>query len=136
MAITFDKALGIHESAFKFRAARAEVLSNNLANVDTPNFKARDLDFNSQLQGAMQKQNQSQRFSMDSTHDKHIGFSSDMMNVDDLLYRSPSQPSIDGNTVEEQVEHAEFMKNSLQFQASFTILSGKFKGLQRAIKGD
>ena len=134
MAITFENALGIHDSALKFRAQRAEVLANNLANSDTPNFKARDIDFKSQFQGAMQSQGQS--LSMTATDDKHVQVSSGFGGGDSLLYRSPLQPSIDGNTVEEQVEHSEYMKNSLQFQASFTILNGKFKGLQRAIKGD
>lgn len=45
MSISFDKALGIHEQALSFRAQRAEVLANNIANADTPNYKARDLDF-------------------------------------------------------------------------------------------
>ena len=47
MSISFDKALGIHEKALGFRAQRAEVLANNIANADTPNYKARDLDFQS-----------------------------------------------------------------------------------------
>lgn len=132
MAINFNSALGSHESALKFRADRAEVLANNLANADTPNFKARDIDFNSRLQGEMQ----GRTLSMSATDDQHVNLSSGIDSGADLLYRSPLQPSIDGNTVEEQVEHAEYMKNALQFQASFTILNGKFKGLQRAIKGD
>lgn len=132
MAINFNSALGNHESALKFRADRAEVLANNLANADTPNFKARDIDFNSRLQGEMQ----GRALSMSATDDRHVSLASGIDSGADLLYRSPLQPSIDGNTVEEQVEHAEYMKNALQFQASFTILNGKFKGLQRAIKGD
>lgn len=132
MAINFNSALGSHESALKFRADRAAVLANNLANADTPNFKARDIDFNSRLQGEMQ----GRTLTMSATDDQHVSLSSGIDTGADLLYRSPLQPSIDGNTVGEQVEHAEYMKNALQFQASFTILNGKFKGLQRAIKGD
>lgn len=136
MAINFDNALGIHGSALKFRAQRAEVLANNLANVDTPNFKARDIDFKSQLNDAMQAPSSGKSLSMASTDDGHMKMPAMFGSDDDLLYRSPLQPSLDGNTVEEQVEHAEYMKNSLQFQASFTILNGKFKGLQRALKGE
>lgn len=58
------------------------------------------------------------------------------MGDDSVLYRTPHQPSIDGNTVEEQIEHAEYMKNALAFQASFTFLNSKFKGLNTALRGE
>jgi flagellar basal-body rod protein FlgB len=67
----------------------------------------------------------------DSAHQKASALSEDS----ELLYRVPLQPSIDGNTVDEQLEQAEFMKNALQHQASFTFLNKKFKGLSLAIKG-
>lgn len=134
MPISFDSALGIHESALKLRAKRAEVLANNLANADTPNYKARDIDFRAALQGQMQSQAGS--MAMNVTNAKHQT-GQRMEGMDDgLLYRTPHQPSIDGNTVEEQVEHGEYMKNSLAFQASFTFLNGKFTGLKSAIKGE
>ena len=142
MAISFDNALGIHAQALKFRAHRAEVLSNNLANADTPNFKARDVDFNRVFKNASAQSSRSldtsgQDLILQSTHNNHLSATSSVGRMDaELLYRTPLQPSIDGNTVEEQVEHAEYMKNSLQFQTSFTILNGKFKGLQKAIRGD
>jgi flagellar basal-body rod protein FlgB len=53
-----------------------------------------------------------------------------------LQYRNPLQPSLDGNTVDEQVEMTKFAKNSLDFQASFQFLNGKFKGLKNAIRGE
>ena len=43
MSISFDKALGIHEKALGFRAQRAEVLANNIANADTPNYRAKEI---------------------------------------------------------------------------------------------
>jgi len=134
MPISFDSALGIHESALKLRAKRAEVLANNLANADTPNYKARDIDFRAALQGQMQSQAGS--MAMKVTNAKHQT-GQKMDGVDDgLLYRTPQQPSIDGNTVEEHVEHGEYMQNSLAFQATFTFLNGKFTGLKSAIKGE
>ncbi len=132
-AINFNNALGIHESALRIRTERAEVLANNLANADTPNFKARDVDFatlmKQQLQGGEQ-------MAMRATDSRHHNANMDNSGSSPLLFRTPQQPSIDGNTVEEHVEHGEYMKNSLAFQAGFTFLNGKFKGLMSAIKGD
>lgn len=132
MAINFDRALGIHEQALQVRTHRAQVLANNLANVDTPGYKARDIDFKGILQGQSELNlNQSH---MRTTSDKHISGQS-LTSDANVLYRTPSQMSIDGNTVEEQVEHAAFMENNMAFQASFTFLNSKFTGLMTAIKG-
>ena len=127
MAISFHNALGLYEHALKLRSERASVLSSNIANADTPNYKAKDIDFHSELQ---------RRMSTIENQGKHVEGMSNNSASFDYLYRTPSQPSIDGNTVEEQVEHAEYMKNSLEFQTSFTILNSKFKGLTKAIKGE
>lgn len=132
MAISFDSALGLQEAVLKTRAMRAGVLANNLANVNTPGYKARDIDFKQALNTKMQGAKMS---SVKSTHHGHISLGSSM-GMADQLYRSSNQPSIDGNTVDEQIEHAEFMKNSMEFQAAFTFLNSKFKGLTKAIKGE
>lgn len=131
MAISFDAALGIHESALKLRGQRAEILANNLANADTPNFKARDVDFKQMLARASGKDSS---FTMHATHERHL--TAVAHGESETLYRVPQQPSIDGNTVEEQVEHGEYMKNALQLQASFTFLNSRFKGLTTALRGD
>lgn len=132
MAISFESALGIHESAFKLRAQRAELLADNMANVDTPNYKAKDLDFKQAL--AAQGGEQS-RFSLAATHNGHLAGDNETGHPD-AKYRVPNQPSIDGNTVEEHIEHAAYMKNALDFQASFQFLNGKFKGLTSALRGE
>ncbi len=132
-SISFANALGVHESALKVRGQRAAVLANNLANADTPNFKARDVDFKSLL---ADKVGASDQLSMRSTQNNHMAISSMEAGNEALMYRTPMQPSIDGNTVEEQVEHAAYMKNSMDFQASFTFLNSKFKGLMTAIRGE
>lgn len=134
MSISFDKALGIHESALHFRSERASVLANNLANIDTPNFKAKDLDFKQALNQKMNA-NKSHGFDLETTQSRHIDGSGFSMDEGDVLYRTPQQPSIDGNTVEDQIEHAEYMKNALAFQASFQFLNSKFTGLNTAIRG-
>lgn len=133
MTINFANALGIHEQALQVRGQRAEVLANNLANVDTPNYKARDIDFRSVLADNISATEG--KLKMAQTHQQHQ-FSEGFDGSDEFQYRTPNQPSIDGNTVEEHIEHAEYMRNSLQFQASFTFLNSKFKGLMSAIRGE
>ena len=134
--INFNSALGIHESALYLRSRRAEVLSNNLATADTPNFKARDVDFSALLEQASAAQGSS-GISNDAprqTNARHLTLGDSEPNGD-LLYRTPTQPSIDGNTVEEHLEMARFAKNSQDFEASLYFLNRKFSGLQTAIRG-
>lgn len=128
--MSFSSALGVHEQAFKMRAQRAEVLANNLANVDTPGFKARDVDFKTLLGRAS-----GASLALTQTASGHLPLHGSAAGDLPLSYRTPHQMSVDGNTVEDQVEHAEFMKNALAFQASFTLLNSKFKGLNKALTG-
>ncbi len=133
MSISFHNAIGLYENALSLRSDKAAVLSANLANADTPGFKARDLDFKAELRRRMGSSDD--RVLMRSSHSGHIA-PNVQAGFNEKLYRVPQQPSIDGNTVEEQVEHAEFMKNTLEFQAAFTILNSRFKGLTKALRGD
>jgi flagellar basal-body rod protein FlgB len=133
MSISFDSALGIHESALRLRGQRAGVLANNLANIDTPNFKARDLDFKQLLS---QQTSGSNHFAAQMTNEHHISADTMLGEEAGLMYRTPQQLSVDGNTVEDQIEHAEYMKNTLAFQASFQFLNSRFQGLKTAIRGD
>ncbi len=134
MGISFENALGVHEQAVRLRTQRASILANNLANADTPNFKARDMDFQKALQSRMEAGTSSRGLKTTSTG--HINTSSVTQGTNETIYRLPNQPSIDGNTVDEQSEHAEYMKNNMEFQATFTFLNGKFKGLTKAIRGE
>jgi flagellar basal-body rod protein FlgB len=134
MSLSFDRALGLHEQALAFRADRAAVLANNIANADTPNYKARDLDFASVLEAQQSGEGKSMR--MARTHAAHLQVEGLIDQVAGLRYRTPHQPSIDGNTVEVQAEQARYTENAIDFQASFTFLNGKFKGLMTALRGD
>ncbi|ANY88724.1 MULTISPECIES: flagellar basal body rod protein FlgB [Pseudomonas] len=135
MSISFDKALGIHEQALSFRAQRAEVLANNIANADTPNYKARDMDFSAVLAAEADKQ-QKGRIALDRTNTRHIEAEGLAMGDDTLKYRTPMQPSIDQNTVDAQIEQSNYAENAIGFQASFTLLNSKFKGLVSALRGE
>ena len=131
MPINFESALGIHDQALALHSRRAEILANNIANTDTPGFKARDLNF-SELLNSEIKQN----IKLAATNSQHISTATRAIGSEQLQYRVPMQPSLDGNTVELQIEQAEFAKNALRFQTSITFLSGKFQGLSKAIKGE
>lgn len=131
MAISFESALGIHDDALFHRARRAEVLSNNIANSDTPNFKARDIEFSQVLDGVMEPQIRQKMTS--SGHQTGL-LEPDM--AADMMFRVPHQASVDGNTVEVQQEMARYTKNAMDYQTSFELLSRKFKGLKSAIKGE
>lgn len=131
MAISFDAAVGIHKEALLFRAQRAEVLSNNIANADTPNFKARDIDFASVLEDAMKLS-----VSQSATRSGH---NTELLEPDlaaDMMYRIPSQASVDGNTVEVQSEMGRYTENALGYQTSFHFLNRKITGLKGAISGE
>lgn len=127
MAISFEKVLGIHPQALAFRGLRAEVLAGNLANVDTPGFKARDLEFSAVLNHQL---NQSTA-SPDSAH-LELNLAADTQS---MMYRIPHQQSSDGNTVELGVEQSSFARNSLDFQTSLTFVRKKLSGLELAIRG-
>ena len=115
VGLSFDKALGVHPQAVQLRLSRAELLSANLANVDTPNFQAKDIDFAAEMQRSS------------------LNFSTN--NSAELKYRVPYQPASDGNTVALDVEQAEFSKNALDYQTSLAFLNMKFVGLKKAIDG-
>ena len=129
MAINFDTALGIHSQALAFREKRGEILAANLANADTPNFKARDMDFKSVL-----KQSVASGVSLERTHVAHITPSQQAFGTN-VMYRNPNQASLDGNTVEAHVEQAKYAENAVQYQASLQFLTNKFSGLMTAVRG-
>jgi len=130
MAINFDKAFGIHVQGMLVRAERAEVLASNIANADTPGYKAKDINFHKMLLQASQQQ----EMGMTRTNKKH--FDTRMSLNDELQYRTPSQPDTgDGNTVDAQVERNLYLQNSLEYQASLQFLNGSISGLRKAITG-
>ncbi len=133
---SLDKAFGIHEQAMNIYARRTELLAGNLANADTPGYKARDLDFKALLSDYATREAGGTGSSMQATHANHFGgMGADGMGGDPL-YRSPMQPSIDGNTVDSQVEKAAFMENSVRYQATMNFIDGRMRSLRKALRGD
>lgn len=131
MAISFDKALGVHPHAMLIRSQRAQMLATNIANADTPGYKAKDVDFATAFKTA--KSNQQSGNSLVRTNEKHIaGGSRHVGNVE--LFRTPNQTDTgDGNSVDIQVERNLYTQNAMEYQASVQFLTGKFKGLKKAL---
>jgi flagellar basal-body rod protein FlgB len=131
MAISFDKAFGVHPHAVLARSSRAELLATNIANADTPGYKAKDVNFADALAAATSGQKQP----LVTTHNKHFAISQDPLYGLDQ-YRVPDQPDTgDGNTVDVQQERSLYVQNAMEYQASMRFLSGKIKGLKKALGG-
>ena len=128
--MAFDDLFGIHETALRLRARRTEVLASNIANADTPGYKARDFDFN-----AMLRQELKDPVRLAATNRRHIAADQGLVAPTQMEYRIPQQPSVDGNTVEVEREQSEFSENAMRYQASLRFLDSRIKGLIRAIKG-
>ena len=120
--------LGIHANALALREQRNNILASNIANAATPGFKARDMDFQAELERV------AGNGTMQATNSKHFGTST--ISNGQLMYRDPVNPSLDGNTVELGVEQMEFAENALRYQTSLTLLNRKITGLMSAIKGE
>jgi flagellar basal-body rod protein FlgB len=130
MTISFDKALGIHSKALVLREQRSEVLAANLANADTPGYKARDMDFKAILQDTLPA-----NVFMEKTQARHLSAGTQLLGGQ-LKYRNPHQASLDGNTVEGHIEQAKYGENALQYQASLRFINGKISGMLTAIRGE
>lgn len=134
MAISLDNIFGIHEQALRLRSQRTELLASNLANADTPGYKAKDIDFEAALRGAMNGGG-TEATSMRTTSSGHIQDLSSGGLDGWIKYRVSHQPALDGNTVESHVEQAAFARNAVEYQATLQFLSGKSRSLMQAIKG-
>lgn len=125
-----NQAIGVHAQAAMLRARRAEVLAANLANADTPHFKARDLDFSALLHEELGGSG------LTRTDGHHLGLGDDEFGGLELMYRVPAQASLDQNTVDVQAERAAFLDNAMRYQASLRFLNTRLSGLLTAFRGD
>jgi len=130
MKISLENALGPHVAALQVRSQRMEVLANNIANADTPNFKARDIDF----QAALEQATGGSHSTIYRTNAKHLPGGSFTHSENTLVYSTPSAASVDGNTVETHAEQAKILQNNLQFQAALRFVNGRFQGMMEALR--
>jgi flagellar basal-body rod protein FlgB len=132
MPVGLDSYLGVHAAALKVQTQRMDVLANNLANVDTPGYKARDIDFRTALAAAGSAQG---GVTMTTTDSKDIAVNATSDGGAALKYRVPLAPSLDGNTVDSQQEQAAFADNTVHYQATLTFLSMSLRSLMTALTG-
>lgn len=145
MPLDLNTYLGVEPDALKVYSQRAEVLAANLANADTPGYQARDIDFRAALAAAGSQDSTLQPMTTNpqdvtagSAGDGSAGDGSAADGVSTqqfLKYRVPLAPSLDGNTVDSQMEESQFAQNTVRFQATLTFLNNRFSELTTAITG-
>lgn len=132
MALNINTQLDLHARALSIANQRLEVLADNVANADTPGYKARDIDFRS----AMQSASSGGELGLSATSSRHVQVNGGSgPNTATPMYRVPDQPSLDGNTVDSQRENAAIAETSVRYQASLTFLSAQIRSLRDAING-
>lgn len=133
MVSQLDRALSFQQQALNLRAQRQQVLAANIANADTPNYKARDFDFSTALREAVAGRNTG-NLSLATTSSAHLSGGGNAGQVR-LQYRGEVQSSVDGNTVNMDVERAQFSENAVQYEAGITFIGSQIKALMTAIQG-
>ena len=128
-----DAALRFQQEALNLRAQRQEVLSANIANADTPGYKARDFDFAGTLSQAMERGRQG-GIALALTSPRHVAAQAGAFDIGELAYRIPAQSSIDGNTVEMDQERVQFADNSMRYESDLTVLGAQIKTLLSAVQ--
>jgi flagellar basal-body rod protein FlgB len=129
-----DKELNFHHQALSLRVARQELLSSNVANADTPNFKAKDIDFASVLNQKLSLTPSQNQVNLNTTSPMHINSAASGVFGDNILYRVPLQPSADGNTVDMDMERTRFADNAIKYDASITFLNSEFRNISSALQ--
>ena len=130
--------LSAQGTALQLRARRQEVISSNIANSDTPNYKAVDFNFSSALKGALSKSTGSAANGLQQTRAGHIGGESLTRSSLEIAtqYRASSKPALDNNTVDMGIERTNFADNTLKYEAASRALAGTIKTMQTAINGN
>lgn len=126
-----DRHFLFHTQALNVRTERQQIIAANIANADTPHYKARDLDFGKALQGALAGRGEG--FPMARTAPGHLPGRA-LGASPELMFRTETQSAVDGNTVEMDVERAQFSDNAIRYEAGLTFLTGRLKGLMDAMQ--
>jgi flagellar basal-body rod protein FlgB len=145
MAGKLDDYLNFNQTALNLRSQRQQLLASNIANADTPNYKARDIDFAATLKNKLKGTDSSSPVQslpgvpMATTSPMHLAGKAPLptptRHSDDLPYRTVDQPSLDGNTVDLDVERNQFADNGLHYEATVTAVNGQIKALMSVIQG-
>ena len=144
------KNFDVHSAALELRAERQKILASNIANADTPNFKARDFDFASAMAAATGKAGKasntssSQAIGMQATAAGHmVGFGQGTLSGGittnsnaSPAFRVADQASMDSNTVDMDRERANFLDNSLRYETTLRFMNSSIRQMLTAIKGE
>jgi flagellar basal-body rod protein FlgB len=133
MANDLDNLLQFHAQALNLRATRQQLLASNIANADTPGYKARDIDFSKTLQDVLAGRVQPAQVAR--TAAAHLAPTEQNAAGAAVQYRTVLQPSIDGNTVDMDVERAQFAENAIHYEANLMFINSQLKSLLAAIQG-
>ncbi|MDR3482739.1 MAG: flagellar basal body rod protein FlgB [Burkholderiaceae bacterium] len=133
MSGVLDDYLRVNETAVNLRAQRQQLLASNIANADTPNYKARDIDFSKSLQSALERSDTSAT-ALKKTDPAHLDANAtvDGSKGSDgatILYRTSVQPNADGNTVDMDVERNQFSDNAVHYEAGLTLITSQIKDM-------
>ena len=133
-----DDYLRFNETALSLRSQRQQLLASNIANADTPNYKARDIDFTAALQGALAR-NTPPAGVLKATSPNHMGGAAGnpdiLPNGTPVQYRGTVQGAVDGNTVDMDVERNQFTDNAIRYEAGISLINSQIRGLMAAIQG-
>lgn len=132
MTTPLDRLFAPAVTSLGLRAERGRVLASNVANADTPGYKARDFDFSATLARRLGGQ---APIGLARTAAGHLSGSGAAAGATALQYRMPQQSSIDGNTVEMDTELGAFTDNALRFEADLSFLSAQMRLMSNAITG-
>jgi len=132
MRFDLDRAFSLHEQSLYLGARRTALIASNLANVDTPHFKSRDLDFFGVMR-SVSGQSDAERLTLTNTQHLQPGGASAF--DAEALYRNPYQANIDENTVEADVEKAKFAETAMHYQTTLSFIGDKIQGMMKALKG-
>ncbi|MEW6119153.1 MAG: flagellar basal body rod protein FlgB [Pseudomonadota bacterium] len=130
-----DDMLNFHAQALRLRDQRQQVLASNIANADTPNYKARDFDFRAALSNALQGNPAQGGTTLATTAAGHLRGSTALSTQSFLQYRNPAQGNVDGNTVDVDAERAAFAENAVQYEFNLTRISSQIKSMLAVIQG-
>ena len=134
MTTQLDRVFGLHQAALSARGNRSQVIASNIANADTPGYQARDLDFKASLSAALGTPSAAAA-KLARTSERHLhAVAGAEIGGGSLLYRSVTQSSIDNNTVDVNVERAQFADNAMRMEASLVFINAKIKGLLAALQ--
>lgn len=135
MLTRLDETLNFHAQALRVREQRQQVLASNIANADTPHYKARDLDFRATLEDALKGSSAAGGTRLATTAPGHLSGNPALALDTHLKYRTPAQGNVDGNTVDADAERAAFAENTVHYEFNLTRLTMQIKNLLAAIQG-